>query len=287
MPSDREDGKSLPSGQTAKHHIFIGWDSREQVASYVAAYSIRKRTESNLSIHYIQHREQRKLGNFARPWLVDPDTGNFRDLVDGKPFSTEFSHTRFLVPHLMGYKGWALFLDADMLCLSDISKLFALCDDKYAVMCVKHLHQPDENVKKMDGRLQLQYHRKNWSSLVLWNCGHHSNHKLTPEVINFMPGRNLHAFTWLKDNEIGELPFTYNYISGISPKLPTNSSGFPAGKPHVIHYTEGGPWFDNCKEVPYAGLWMQEYEEWQRDGGEQRISEIPTTSFELREILRK
>lgn len=261
-------------------NVMIGWDARETVASSVLAHSIKKRTKSPLNISYLKHRELRKQGCFARPWLIDGATGDFIDMIDGRPFSTEFSHTRFLVPHLMGYKGWALFVDADMVFLSDIKKLFELCDDKYAVMCVKHNHIPTANSIKMDGREQLRYHRKNWSSFVLWNCGHPANSGLTPERVNFAKGGELHAFSWLQDYQIGEIPFTYNYICGVSPKLPSNSSGMPAGKPAVIHYTEGGPWFESCMEVPYAGVWLDEYEDWQSNGEHTNISSAPTSAYE-------
>lgn len=262
---------------------YIGWDSRESVCSYVAAHTIRKRTDALLNIQYLKHRELRNHGDFARPWLVDGATGNFTDLIDGKPFSTEFSHTRFLVPHLMNYRGWALFMDADMIFLSDIKKLFAFCDDKYAIMCVKHRHNPD-GATKMDNRLQTRYHRKNWSSFVLWNCGHEANKKLTPECVNFMPGRNLHAFTWLDDSMIGDLPFTYNYISGVSPHFPKNGKN---NMPDVIHYTEGGPWFDENKEVPYAHSWTMEYESWQRAGGDLKVSSVATNLYEMPERTSK
>lgn len=200
------------------------------------------------------------------------------DLIDGKTFSTEFSHTRFLVPFLNGYKGWALFMDADMLFQSDISALWALCDDRYAVMCVKHHYQrelhPAERMK-MDNRQQRIYTRKNWSSFVLWNCGHPANSVLTPEQVSFLHGSDLHAFCWLEEHQIGALPFSYNFISGVSPKLP------PQTALAVIHYSEGGPWFETCKDVPYAEAWTEEYEIWQRDGAEREYTDIPTTRFEL------
>jgi lipopolysaccharide biosynthesis glycosyltransferase len=173
----------------------------------------------------------------------------------------------------MGFKGWALFMDSDMLFLSDIGRLFALCDDKYAVMCVKHNHNPVPG-KKMDDREQLRYHRKNWSSFVLWNCGHPDNKRLTEEVVNCMKGSELHAFTWLADEMIGQLPYSYNYITGVSPKLPPERGH----RPDVIHFTEGGPWFDQCKDVPYAQLWVDEYEDFQTNG---YISHVPAAAYEV------
>lgn len=206
-------------------------------------------------------------------------SGETIDLIDSKPFSTEFSHTRFLIPRLMNYKGWALFMDADMIFLSDIKELFALCDDKYAVMCVKHNHTPDNGKPKMDGRINPRYARKNWSSFVLWNCSHPTNRILTAEKVNFLSGADLHSFAWLTDSQIGSLPHTYNYISGVSPKLLAAQER--GNMPHVIHYTEGGPWFDECQDVPYAQTWVEEYEDWQRNGEtKNKITEIESTRYE-------
>lgn len=254
--------------------VYIGWDSREAVAADVCSHSIKKRTPAAVKIKYLKHRELRKDGVFSRPWLVDGPTGGWTDLLDNRPFSTEFSHTRFLVPSLMKYKGWALFCDSDMVFLTDIGDLFALCNDKYAVMCVKHIHKPAPQSMKMDGRQQLSYHRKNWSSFVLFNCGHPSNACLTPERVNFMKGSDLHSFSWLKEHEIGDLPYSYNFISGVSPKLEKSGQ-----MPDVIHYTEGGPWFPECEEIPYGGTWLQEYEDWQQNG-HGGITDVPTVRYD-------
>lgn len=263
-------------------NVFIGWDSREEVCSYVASHSLERRATRKTNIKFLKHRELRKSGLFSRPWLVDGPTGAFTDLMDMRPFSTEFSHTRFLIPELTGYKGWALFMDADMLFLSDITKLFALCDDKYAVMCVKHVHVPNENIAKMDGRLQLRYDRKNWSSFVLWNCAHPANRALNIDKINSAKGCDLHAFRWLQDVQIGTLPFTYNYISGVSPKF----SLAAGNRPDVVHYTEGGPWFDTHREVPFAHVWIEEYEHWQSYGLGNKVNSAPPTINDGNRIRR-
>jgi len=212
--------------------------------------------------------------------LIHGETGENTDLIDGKTFSTEFSHTRFLIPHLMDYKGWALFMDADMIFLSDIKDLMAHADEKYAVMCVKHHYPRATDYIKMDNRTQRIYTRKNWSSFVLWNCSHPANKYMTPERVNFQHGGDLHGFSWLSDDLIGALPTTYNYISGISPKLPQNSSGANHGWPKVIHYTDGGPWFETCRDVPYAQTWIDEYESWQREGAIKNYTDIATTRYE-------
>lgn len=164
-----------------------------------------------------------------------------------------------------------------MLFQSDIKDLINLCDDRYAVMCVKHQHHPESDAHKMDGRAQLRYYRKNWSSFTLWNCKHSANRKLTAEKVNFMLGSDLHSFSWLDDELIGGIPFRYNYISGISPKMPL--SGNKPETPFVVHYTEGGPWFDNCRNVPFAQLWLDEYEAWSRDA-DHGLGSMASTKFD-------
>lgn len=181
----------------------------------------------------------------------------------------------------MNYKGWALFCDSDMIFLSDIKKLWELKDESKAVMVYKHQHLVRGEQIKMDGRQQLGYHRKNWSSFIMFNCGHESNKSLTPERVNTASGSDLHAFFWLKDDEIGELPNGYNYISGVSPMLPPERGN----RPYVVHYSMGGPWFAECQDCPYAQFWMDEYESWQREGAG-GISDIPTTKYEEVEKVR-
>ena len=103
---------------------------------------------------------------------------------------------------------------------------------------------------KMDGQVQTQYPRKNWSSMVLWNCGHPSNQQVTPEMVNTKKSRTMHRFAWLKDEEIGSVSHEWNWLEG-SYKEPQD------GKPKAIHFTEGGPWFANCQDVDYADLWIE------------------------------
>jgi len=234
--------------------VYIGWDSREPIAYDVCENSILRHSSRNkVQITPIKHREMRELGLFSRPWEINARTGNFRDLIDGRPFSTEFSHTRFLTPILAEYKGWAIFMDCDMIALNDITEIMKYADEKYAVMVRKHNHRPTNNVK-MDNREQYGYERKNWSSFILFNCKHPSNAALTPQLISTADGSFLHQFGWLRDSEIGDLPSIYNWIEGIS-------SG--AEKPHIVHYTDGGPWFiDNpkCQDVLFAKEWWTAYE---------------------------
>lgn len=245
------------------------------MAYQVARFSILRKSTLPLRIIPLKIKDLSHEGWFKRPWA---ELGDFKrtriDLIDGRPFATEFSHSRFLVPALMNYEGWALFMDCDMLFTSDIRELYEMRDESYAIQCVQHDHRPKETIK-MDNQEQHRYDRKNWSSVVLWNCGHPSNRTLTPHLVNSMSGGWLHYFSWLKDEEIGSLPETWNWLEGHSP-LPKNASIFPKN----IHYTRGGPWFDEYKDVTYGDLWTEMYERWQRDGNhDEKPCEVPTMKY--------
>lgn len=216
--------------------VFVGFDPKEAISYDVCRHSILARTRLPVSVKPLVQQELRERKLYWRT---------------GDPLaSTEFTYTRFLVPALAGYKGWALYCDCDFLWLADIADLIALADDRFAAMCVHHDHRPTEAMK-MDGRVQTLYPRKNWSSLILYNCGHPSNAALTPETVNRETGSFLHRFSWLKDEEIGAVPETWNWLEGWCAK--------PAsGPPNAIHYTRGGPWFPEWQHVDYADLWLRE-----------------------------
>lgn len=254
--------------------VYLGWDSREGQAYRVAEYTLRTRSKSALHVVPLKHKALRQQGIFDRPWKIDGKTGNFIDERDGKPFSTEFAFTRFLVPYLNGYTGWAAFYDADMLFCADIKELFDLRDESKAVMVVQHDFHPEDS-EKMDGCPQQRYWRKNWSSAILWNCGHEANRKLTPEVVNTQSGAWLHGFQWLNDRHIGELPLDWNFLVG-------HSSSKRCRYPKVLHYTDGGPWFEEKRDVQYADKWNLQYHtmlqrvgdlhsDWSSDFGQDRM----------------
>jgi lipopolysaccharide biosynthesis glycosyltransferase len=230
------------------YSLFIGYDPRENLAYEVCAHSVKKRCSGPLTVQPIKLNDVRAKGLYTRP--TEKRGHQLWDVLSDAPMSTEFAISRFLTP-LLSQTPWAVFCDCDFLWLDDIAKLFALADEKYAVMCVQHNHKPPEK-EKMDGQAQLQYARKNWSSLMLWNCKHPANAALTVDVINRVPGRDLHRFFWLKDEEIGSLPPAWNWLEGHSD---------PAIHPSVVHYTRGGPWFDHMKNCAYAEEWLKEAEE--------------------------
>jgi len=226
--------------------VFIGWDPREDEVADVARYSIERHAPADdVRIEYIKMDEMREKGLYDRP--MEKRDGHLWDVISEAPMSTEFAITRFLTP-LLAKTDWAVFCDCDFLWRADITELLDLADPAYAVMCVKHKHNPSEDVK-MDNQVQLRYQRKNWSSMMLWNKNHPANKKLTVELINTVPGRDLHRFCWLEDHEIGELPTAWNWLEGTSD---------PSIDPKVVHYTRGGPWFANWQDVAHADLWLKE-----------------------------
>ena len=215
--------------------VFVGYDPREDIAYQVCKHSILAR-QPNADVRPLVQKELRDAGWYKRP-------------VD-KLASTEFTFTRFLVPELMNFKGWAVFMDCDMILTTDIKELFDQADDRYAVMCVQHDYTPKEGMK-MDGQKQTIYPRKNWSSVILFNCGHPANARLTQDMVNDpeLNGAYFHRFSWLNDSVIGELDHTWNYLVGVYDDIE---------KPNLIHYTEGGPWFENYRHCNGHELWKTE-----------------------------
>ena len=218
--------------------VFVGYDTREDIAYQVCKHSILSK-QPNADVRPLKQQELRDAGWYKRE-------------VD-KLASTEFTFTRFLIPELTDFKGWALFMDCDMILTTDIKELFDQADDKYAIMCVQHDYTPKEGVK-MDGQKQTIYPRKNWSSVMLFNCGHPANRKVTQSLVNDpeINGAYLHRFSWLNDFEIGELHHTWNYLVGVYDDIKT---------PKLIHYTEGGPWFENYRDCEFADLWKAELQD--------------------------
>ncbi|XP_039127009.1 protein CDI-like [Dioscorea cayenensis subsp. rotundata] len=222
--------------------IFVGYDSREDVAYQVCRHSLLKHASIPVEVIPLKQSELREIGLYTRE--------------RGPTESTEFSFTRFLTPYLARYQGWAVFVDCDFLFLADVAELMQLADNRYALMCVKHEYQPKEGTK-MDGVLQTSYPRKNWSSMVLYNCQHPNNQILTPQLVSSQSGAFLHRFMWLEDEEIGSIPFTWNFLVGHN-KVEEND---PMTIPKAIHYTCGGPWFEAYKNCEFADIWLKELEE--------------------------
>ena len=235
--------------------VVIGYDPREHEAFEVCRHSILRRTSESVHIITLNERDLRQAGLYDRPYRVD-ENGQFWDGRDGRPFSTAFSFSRFLTSEVAkraGATGHVVFMDCDFILQADIAELFDLAEAKYAVQCVKHVHNPPDGLK-MDAVMQTRYRRKNWSSLFLWNLDHPANRQLTPELVNTAAGGWLHAFTWLRDTDIGRLPESWNWLAGVSP----TTKPVVREAPNAIHYTNGGPWFPHMRDCPFAAEWLIE-----------------------------
>jgi lipopolysaccharide biosynthesis glycosyltransferase len=224
----------MTSVETRK--VFIGYDSREDIAWQVCRHSLGRHAAGDISPIPLRQDVLRELGLYTRP-------------ADASA-STEFSLTRFLTPYLSAQSGWVLFCDCDFLFTDDVGDVFKMLDPSKAVYCVQHDYTPKFSVK-MDGKQQATYPRKNWSSFMLFNCDHPDVRALTPNVVNTAPPAYLHRLEWVSDEtSIGALPLEWNFLEGEYPK--------PDRVPRVIHYTNGGPWFPEWQECDYAELWLQE-----------------------------
>lgn len=233
--------------------IWIGYDPRETEAFAVCRRSLRINAPS-VPINPLDLPELRRAGLYARP--TSRRDGQLWDDISEAPMSTEFAVSRFLTPILAG-SGLALFMDCDILARHDLSRLWRAAerDRTKAVWVVQHDYTPNNDVK-MDGQAQTKYARKNWSSVILFNCDHPSNRQLTVELINSVPGRDLHRFCWLDDSEIGALDAEWNFLVGIT---------HCETEPSLVHFTNGGPWFEEYREVPYADEWLAHRRAWLRE----------------------
>ncbi len=227
--------------------IFIGYDSRFPEPAEVLAYSFRKHSTIPLDIRYL------RLNELHLNRQHDPLA------------STEFTYTRFLLPHLCDFSGRALFVDNDMLCFGDVTEIANLDMSGLALRVVQHDYQPTNGIK-MYGAVQTSYPRKNWSSMMLMSCA-----KLkiwTKEVVETQTGAYLHRFQDIPDHEIGELPKTWNVLDTMDDTT------------KLIHYTNGGPWFEQYLNHPHAGIWFQYRDAWLRDGGRpQGITARPPRNY--------
>jgi len=224
--------------------VYMGYDYREHLAYEVAEHSIRKYSDVGLI--------RLKLETLPKDMLtrkVEMRGNQMWCPISDAPVGTEFTFSRFLIPRLT--KGWALFVDCDILLRDDITKIMEYADDKYAVMCVKHDYVPKEEIHMVD-QIQTKYPRKNWASVMLFNCDHPANERLTLEVINTWPGRDLHGLRWLQDEEIGALPKEWNHLVDVDEPNPNAK---------LLHYTLGGCWIEGWEEKPSDKLWLDELHE--------------------------
>ncbi|HQQ62939.1 MAG TPA: glycosyltransferase [Pseudomonadales bacterium] len=218
--------------------VAIGVDYREVTGYHVLCHSIMRRASKPVSFIPIA------LNNLDG--LITRERNPLQ--------STEFSFSRFLAPYLCNYEGWVIFMDSDIVAIDDIAKLWALRDDRYAVMCVQHDHRPAGEIKFL-GAAQTKYEKKNWSSVMMMNCAKCT--ALTPEYVNTATGLELHRFQWLgNDDLIGAIPPAWNHLVGYSEGALEEQA--------LLHYTEGGPYFKAYENTKWADVWRLEHDHMNR-----------------------
>ena len=210
-------------------NVYVGHDEREQLAYEVCEHSIKTRSCAN-----VIKLSSKDIPEYVREYNLQ---------------STDFTYTRFLVPYLNNYKGYAVFCDCDFLFLDDINKLLKYINLSKAVSVVKHPRYIPNSEIKMDNIIQVPYNIKNWSSLMVFNCEHKDCLNLTPYSINVAPGSYLHQLQWTRDENIGSIPLDWNCLDDY----------YFLDNPKAIHYTDGGPWFEGYKNTTYSKLWIKEY----------------------------
>jgi len=217
--------------------VCIGYDPHEIIAYHVLAHSIMARASKPVRIMPIMLSQLKGIHDRPR----NPEQ------------STDFTYTRFLTPWLSDYEGTSIFLDADMLCLTDIYELHELASkDLYKdVLVVKHDYTPNPANKFLNQK-QTTYPMKNWSSVMVFNGHRMGNRNLTPEYVNTASAMELHQFKWTSEDNIGELPAEWNHLVG-------EYAPNPAAK--IVHYTRGGPYFKGHENCEYSEHWFKEFEE--------------------------
>jgi lipopolysaccharide biosynthesis glycosyltransferase len=212
---------------TEKINIVVGFDQRESVAYHTFIQSIIEKASLPISF---------------TPLAIN-SLKDYEEKHEEK--SNDFVYSRFLTPHLNDFKGWAIFADGDMICQSDIKELWDLRDESKALLVVKHDYQTKARQKYL-GNINENYPRKNWSSVILWNCAHPKHKVLTPGFVANQTGKYLHRFSWLDDTDIGELPPEWNWLAI---EYPENKNA------KIIHYTLGTPCFKDYWSSEMSDLW--------------------------------
>ena len=213
-------------------NIFIGYDEGEKIAYSVLSESIRQHSSEPVSITPLDLSTTRNI--FTRKKQSNQ--------------STDFAFSRFMVPYLCRYQGWAIFMDCDMLLRTDINKIWMMKDDNYAVMCCKHDYVPNQNAK-FRGAKNEPFPKKNWSSFMMMN--NEKCRALSLPYVNEASGLDLHQFKWLESEDlIGSLPLSWNWLVSEYDYNP---------KADNVHFTLGGPYFKGYEKSDYANEWFRVY----------------------------
>lgn len=242
---------------SSRETVWIGWDPREAAAFAVARETAKHYLTRPIPVYGLLLDDLIKKGLYKRPIELRPSAADkpvMWDVVSDAPMSTQHACARFFVP-MLAETGWALFVDGDVMFRGNVARLFEQLDPAKAVYCVQHKHEVVDTVVKMDGQIQTAYARKNWTSVMAFNCDHPANRSLTLDVLNNTPGRDLHRLFWLADCDIGELPQAWNYLVGYTD---------PEVSATIAHFTLGTPDMPGWENQKYADEWRMARDSWAR-----------------------
>jgi hypothetical protein len=233
--------------------IWVGFDERETLSYAVARQSLAAHCGGHTPVSGVVLQELIDRGWYTRP--TEERRGVLWDCISEAPMSTQFAISRFFVLKMADVdfqgkrSGWALFVDSDVFARGSIDELFDLAEgyEDKALLCVPHVHQVVDGEEKKMGHIQLNYGRKNWSSVMLFNRAHPANEALDFKLLNSVPGRDLHRFCWLRDEDIGFLDVRWNHLADVV--------GCRSDNPRIVHYTNGGPWLKAYHDAEYADEW--------------------------------
>jgi len=229
-------------------HVFVGWDPAESAAADVATASLARRANVPLTIDLVRLDDMRESGMYTRP-TVEPQLGQLWDVISNAPMSTEFAISRFFVPHLANADDdWALFVDSDIVALHDPLTIMHEADERFAIQCVQHPPMAQGGPVKKVNKPQTAYPRKNWSSVMLWNLRHPALQRLSLEYLNEAPGRDLHRFVWLEDDELGALSPRWNWLVSVQDRPEAAA---------IAHFTLGGPWLAGWAPKAHDDIWLE------------------------------
>lgn len=268
--------------QKQTYHIFVGYDEREHEVFQVCKYTLEKNSTVPIKVHKLHHKPLRDNKMLTREWKIESN-GQYTDLVDGRPFSTQFTFSRFLLPELWktindpNKSPLVMFVDCDFVYLQDIGEMFKEIENykirhgaRNALYCTQHNYNPNNQVK-MDGINQSRYNKKLWAAMMVFDMEHQKNEKVTCEYVNTTSGRELMQLSWVDDlTEIGHIEEKWHFIPDHSER---NTNEIAA-----IHYTEGGPWFPNYRNCKYAHHWWTGYNQY-------LASKLFNVNFHTEEII--
>ncbi len=213
--------------------IFVGYDEKEAAAYHVCCNAIIRHATRPVAITPLA------LNTFATDYSEGHDDG-----------SNAFIYSRFLVPYLCGFRAvQALYLDGDMLVRDDVTELFGGAKGYTGVSVVKRPDYTTKHPTKYLGAENPDYPRKNWSSVMLWECGYWPNRILTPDYVARSTGSHLHRLEWLRDDQIGELPADWNWLVG---------EDEPNDAARLLHWTIGLPAFPGYEKQEGGNEWFGE-----------------------------